>query len=191
MPTRKSPSVAVKIAATAQDFLECQAIRATVFMGEQQCPYEEEFDGNDYCALHVLGHVNGAPAATIRMRFFADLVKLERMAVLPQWRKTTVKQQLVFLAFEIARRKGYRRCYAHVEKRLLPFWGRFGFEVFPRNTTLKFSDHEYVEIVRDLEPHPETLSLNSDPMVLNRLEGSWDAPGVLDRSTTRPATNPC
>ena len=189
MPTRKSPNVTVKIAATAQDFLECQAIRATVFMGEQQCPYEEEFDGNDYCALHVLGHINDAPVATLRMRFFADLVKLERMAVMPQWRKTTVKQQLVFLAFEIARRKGYRRCYAHAEKRLLPFWARFGFEVYPRNTTLRFSDHEYVEIVRDLEPHPESLSLNSDPMVLNRLEGSWDIPGVLDRSARRAPTN--
>jgi hypothetical protein len=114
-------------------------------------------------------------------------VKLERMAVLKPFRDTLVKSEIIYLAFETARRKGYRRCYGHAQERLLDFWRGFGFELHARNEPLRFSDHNYVEIVRDLEPHPEPITLFTDPMVINRPEGCWDKPGVLDRSVDRPA----
>ena len=54
------------------------AIRAAVFMSEQDCPYEEEFDGNDFAAAtHILGFVNGEAAAVLRVRFFADFAKID------------------------------------------------------------------------------------------------------------------
>ena len=53
-----------------------------------------------------------------------------------------------------------------------------------------FSDHEYVETMRELEPPPDAINFDSDPHLLLRPEGEWDRPGVLDRSRQRPATNP-
>jgi len=40
------------------------------------------------------------------------------------------------------------------------------------------------------ERDPDALSLDSDPYVLIRPEGSWDEPGPLERSAARPVTSP-
>ena len=37
----------VQIARTLEDLMKVTAIRSTVFLADQACPYEEEFDGND------------------------------------------------------------------------------------------------------------------------------------------------
>ncbi|MGD0189647.1 MAG: GNAT family N-acetyltransferase [Rhizomicrobium sp.] len=166
------------------------ALRAAVFMSEQNCPYEEEFDGNDFCATHILGLVNGHPAATLRLRYFADFAKMERLAVLPKYRRTLIPKTVVDKGIDIIRRKGYRTLYGHAQKRLLKFWGRFGLKPLPKNFPLVFSDHEYVEVFAELEPHAEAITMMSDPYVIVRPEGKWDEPGVLDDSAARPATNP-
>jgi predicted GNAT family N-acyltransferase len=185
-----APRFRVVSVSRPDELAQAMAVRATVFMGEQLCPYTEEFDDNDYCATHLLGFVDGEPAATMRLRYFADWVKLERMAVLERFRATPIKNEIINFAFEIARRKGYRQCYGHSQKRLVPFWETFGFEVFPRNSEIRFSDHDYVEIWKRLEPHPAPLTMRTDPMVMIRPEGRWDQPGILEKSAARPATNP-
>src|ERR1041385_8141307 len=69
------------VAATPDAIQKVFALRAAVFMSEQDCPYEEEFDGNDFCATHILGLVDQQPAAVLRVRYFADFAKIERLAV--------------------------------------------------------------------------------------------------------------
>jgi len=178
------------IASTAEHMQQIFAIRGAVFLSEQNCPYEEEFDGNDYCATHVIGTVDGHPAAVIRCRYFASFAKLERLAVLRPYRGTPVTRAVIEAAFEICRRKGYEHVYGHSQSRLVGFWQKFGFRPVPRNTKLVFSDHEYVEILADLAPHAAPITMASDPYLIIRPEGAWDAPGILERSTERPATNP-
>jgi predicted GNAT family N-acyltransferase len=179
-----------RVAASADDMARVFALRSAVFMAEQVCPYDEEFDGNDYCATHVLGFVNGEPAAVLRLRYFADFAKLERFAVLPRFRRTLVMKTVFEKAVEICSRKGYRRLYGHAQKRLTGFWLKFGFKPLQKNFPLVYSDHEYVEMCAEIEPHVEAITIMSDPYVIVRPEGNWDRPGVLDTSTERPATNP-
>ncbi|MBV8977653.1 MAG: GNAT family N-acetyltransferase [Alphaproteobacteria bacterium] len=173
--------------ATADQMTKALAVRAAVFMIEQKCPYEEEFDGNDYAGTHVLGTVDGEPAAVMRIRYFAGFAKLERLAVLPRFRKTLVTHAVIETAIELARRKGFRRMYAQAQTRLHSFWKRYGFR--RRDRKFCFSDFEYVEIEAEFPPHPQELSMDSDPIVLIRPEGDWDRPGVLDRSAARPPGN--
>lgn len=180
----------VRVAATPDDIARVFALRAAVFMAEQNCPYSEEFDGNDYCATHVLGFVNDQPAAVLRIRFFAEFAKFERFAVLPKFRRTLIPKYVAEKGIEICRRKGYRLLYGHAQKRLIKFWTRFGFQPMRRNVKLVFSDHEYVEILAELKPHEDAITLTSDPYVIIRPEGEWDEPGVLDDSAARPPTNP-
>ena len=178
------------LASTPSEIAKVFAVRAAVFMAEQTCPYEEEFDGNDYAGAHVLGYVNGEAAAVLRIRYFADFVKLERLAVLPRFRRTLIAKNVVEHAIEICRRKGYKKMYGHAQKRLVSLWQRFGFVPMHKNTPLVFSDHEYVEMLGEIAPHDSPLTPYSDPYVLIRPEGHWDMPGVLDRSAGRAATNP-
>ena len=178
------------VASTPDLIAKAFALRAAVFMSEQNCPYEEEFDGNDFCATHILGFVNGQPAAALRLRYFAGFAKMERLAVLPKFRRTLIPKIIVEHGIEIIRRKGYRSLYGHAQKRLLKFWARFGLKPMQKNFPLVFSDHEYIEVHAELEPHPDAITMMSDPYVIVRPEGSWDTPGVLDESAERPPTNP-
>ncbi len=86
-PARSNhPVVTIKLASTSDELLQCYALRAAVFMGEQQCPYWEEFDGNDYSASHLMLYVDGEPAASMRVRWFSGFAKLERAIILKRYR---------------------------------------------------------------------------------------------------------
>jgi predicted GNAT family N-acyltransferase len=178
-----------KLVSTSDQMDKVMAIRAAVFMIEQNCPYEEEFDGNDFCSAHILGTVNGEPAAVLRIRYFAEFAKIERLAVLPRFRRSLIAKEVVEQGIEICRRKGYTKIYGHAQLRLAPFWARFGFRPMGK-PKFAFSDHEYIEMDGDFPPHDKRITLQSDPLVIVRPEGRWDEPGVLDQSASRPATNP-
>jgi predicted GNAT family N-acyltransferase len=76
------PVVTIKLASTSDELLQSYMLRAAVYMGEQHCPYWEEYDGNDYSASHLVLYVDGEPAGCMRVRWFATFAKLERAVVL-------------------------------------------------------------------------------------------------------------
>ena len=184
------PRLETRVVASHEELAQVFVIRSAVFVAEQNCPYAEEFDGNDYSCTHVLGYVDGEPAAVMRIRYFASFVKLERLAVLARFRRSLIAKAIVEHAVEICRRKGFRTVYGLSQKRFVGFWEHLGFRALQKNRPVVFSDHEYVEMTGDIEPHGDPITLDSDPMVIVRPEGRWDVPGVLDRSRVRPATNP-
>lgn len=187
------PDVAVRVVRSSEDLMRVVAVRAVVFMAEQKCPYEEEFDGNDFAgSTHLLAEVSGEPVATVRLRFFAGFGHIGRLAVVQRMRGFGVARTIVADALSLCAEKGYSRLYAQAQRRLVPFWRQFGFEPMDRQMPgLVWSDHEYVEMCCQIEPSERALDLDrSEPMVLLRPEGAWSAPGVLEASAVRGATNP-
>ena len=182
------PVMAVKVAQNMEDLMQAFAVRAAVYMNEQGSPYAEEFDGNDFAATHIIGTVGPEPAAAMRIRYFGDFAKLERMAVRKEFRQSGITPDVINFAVELCRRKGFRKLYGHAQERLVPYWARHGFKSLAKPVFV-FSDHRYVEVERDLEPDPDSLTMDKDPMVLIRTEGEWHKPGVMDRSATRPPIN--
>jgi predicted GNAT family N-acyltransferase len=187
---RSNRRTEVRIARGLDDLLMVFTIRASVYMAEQECPFAEEFDGNDHCATHFIGFVDGEPAGCLRLRFFSDFVKLERVAVRKNFRRSTLAFDLARAGIDFARRKGFTRIYGHCREGLDAFWGRFGFKPLPDREEFMFSDYRYTEMVSDLEPIADPISLKSGPMVLLRPEGDWDRPGVLELSSVRLARTP-
>jgi len=182
--------VTVTVARTFEDLVRVASLRSAVYIGEQECPYEEEFDGNDLAATHLLGYVGDEPAGCLRIRYFADFAKIERLAVRKEFRNTRLAFQLVRAGIELCQIKGYRRLYGHAQKRLVNFWSRFGFRVFEGGQELVFSDFDYVEMIAELDRHPDAISIGGDPYVIIRPEGRWHVPGVLERSADRPTSRP-
>jgi predicted GNAT family N-acyltransferase len=189
-PVREEEHVDIAVSRTAEDWSQVVAIRSAVFIGEQKCPYREEFDGNDAVATHFLAKVNGEPAATLRFRYFGNFSKMERLAVLPQFRKKRLHYKIVEAGIEHSRRKGFTRFLGHAQEHAIPFYAEFGFKRTARNSPIRFSDYDYFEILAEYEPHPEAVRFDAEPMVVIRPEGAWGVPGVLDVSAARPATNP-
>jgi predicted GNAT family N-acyltransferase len=171
------------------DLMKAVAIRAAVHVGER-CPFEQEFDGNDFSGSHVLAYAGDEPIGCVRIRYFGEFAKLERLAVREEYRGRGAGTKLVEAATELCRTKGYLRLYAHAQTRLIEFWARHGFAVIDPQRRFMFCDCEYVEIVRELEPFPRPIGLGLDPYTLIRPEGRWDRPGILERSAARLQRSP-
>ncbi len=184
------PVVTMKLASTSDELMQCYMLRAAVYMGEQHCPYWEEYDGNDYTASHIIVYVDGEPAASLRVRWFATFIKLERAVVLKRYRSMGLFLPLLRWAMEFGRKKGYTKAYLHGQRRLWPIFERGGFHKVDVKT-FHFSDHEYGAYACDLEVDEKTRpTVVTDPMVLNRPEDGLDMPGILEQSMDRGASNP-
>ena len=76
------------------DLKKVFAIRREVFVGEQNCPPELEWEHEDE-SNHFLATVDGVPAGASRWRKTDKGYKLERFAVLKKFRGNGVGQELV------------------------------------------------------------------------------------------------
>jgi predicted GNAT family N-acyltransferase len=179
----------VRIARNFDDLAMVYALRAAVYIAEQDCAYDEEFDGNDACAMHFVGFVGGEPAGVLRARFFADFVKLERLAVLKRFRRSTVAFELVREAVEVSRRKGFRKIYGHAREGLEPFWARFGAKPLTGAQELEFSGYQFTQMVAEFDAHDDPITVESGGYKIIRPEGDWDRPGVLERSSGQNPAN--
>lgn len=182
--------LSVTIARTFDDMMKITSIRSAVYIAEQECPFEEEFDGNDFSATHLIGYVGNEPAGCLRVRYFADFAKIERLAVRGNARGEGLGARLAEAAIELCKFKGYKQISAHSQKRLVDFWQRFGFQIREGGREFAFSDFDYLEVILETTPHPKAISIETDPYVLIRPEGRWHEPGVLERSALRPVTRP-
>jgi predicted GNAT family N-acyltransferase len=180
----KNPQSEVRIARHFEDIMQVMAVRSATYLAEQFCNYAEEFDGNDFCATHFLGTINGDAAGCIRIRFFSDFAKIERLAVRIEYRNSRLAYQLVRAAIHHCRMKGYRTLYGHSRLDLTRFWRVFGFRERADRETFSFANVRYVEMILEMEPAKHAIDLSAPPMMLIRPEGAWDRPGPLDLSTS-------
>ena len=111
-------------------------IRTEVFIGEQACPPDEEWDAFDPwdgpgAACHVVAFVDDVPAATARWRVAEHgdhrVAKLERFAVVPAFRGLGLGRWLVGQVVALAEGAGHLHQVLHAQAHLEDFYGTFGF----------------------------------------------------------------
>ena len=185
-PTKRAPPITVDVARTLDDIMQVFAVRSATYVSEQFATYDEEFDGNDFCGTHLIGKVNGDAAGCVRIRYFGDFAKLERMAVRTEYRQTRLMFQLAKASIEHCRRKGFRKLYAHARADLVPLWHRFGARLMPDREPFSFSDIEFRELEMNIDPTSDAITFGADPMVTLRPEGEWSRLGPIDRAQLRP-----
>jgi predicted GNAT family N-acyltransferase len=190
--TGRGKRVEVIVVRSLDELMQVWTVRSLVFVDEQNCPYAEEFDGNDLAgATHLLARIDGEPAGVLRIRWFADFAKIERIAVRRMLRSGDAAAALVETALTMAARKGYRKALGHIQARLLKYWERkAGVSLRKGRPRFSFSDFEYVEVERELDPPENAIGVQTPALVLLRPEGDWDRPGILDRSAQRRAPAP-
>jgi predicted GNAT family N-acyltransferase len=190
VPNSGKKGVGITVARTFDDLMRVAAIRNAVYIGEQECPYEEEYDGNDLSATHLLAYIGDEPVGCMRLRFFADFAKFERVAVRKEFRQSRAAIQLIHAGLKFCQKKGYARVIGHAQSRLASFWTRFGFRPMENRPHFIFSDYDYVEMVAELEADPDAITIETDPYIAIRPEGRWHVSGILERSSARPASGP-
>lgn len=180
--TANAQNIEVRCVQTIDEFMQVVAVRSAVYIAEQLCRYDEEFDGNDFCGTQLLGLVNGDAAGCARLRYFGEFAKLERIAVRPQYRSTKLARELMRAAIEHCRLKGFRQMYGHARRDLVPYYRRFGCKPVEGRPPFAFANVEYQEIALDLEAHEDAIDRDGDPMILVRPEGHWDELCTLELS---------
>ncbi len=183
---RNAPVIQISVARTLDDIMKVFAIRAATYIAEQLPTYDEEFDGNDFCGTHLIGTIDGEPAACVRIRYFGDFVKLERVAVRREYRHTRIALALARSCIAHCRKKGFSRLYGHARSDLVPMWRRFGAKPVAGRREFQFSDIHFVEMCLDLAPDENAIRYGVDPMLIIRPEGQWDRLGPLDRAQLNP-----
>ncbi|HWJ40409.1 MAG TPA: GNAT family N-acetyltransferase [Candidatus Limnocylindrales bacterium] len=110
------------------DLERALAIRRRVFIEEQNVPEEIEMDTDDSHAFHALAILDGVAIGCGRMlEHGASEVKIGRMAVLREFRKTGVGAQILRFLIDRARERGCRKAILHAQLTAEGFYLKEGF----------------------------------------------------------------
>jgi hypothetical protein len=175
--------IRAQVVTTQEQLLHAYAIRAICFMEEHGVPAEHEFDGNDYQATHVVVYSNDEPIATLRIRWFKDFAKFERTSFRKAYRNTRTLKAAADFSFDHVARKGYDRVITHAQPKYARLWRMIlGFRNVEGKKPIYFDGHAepYIELVKELTPPANAISVSTDPAVLFRIEGFWDAPSKYE-----------
>jgi predicted GNAT family N-acyltransferase len=121
-----NPSIQVTKVTDPSELEKVFAIRREVFVGEQNCPPELEWEFEDE-SNHFLATVNGEPAGASRWRKTDKGYKLERFAVLKKFRGMGMGQELVKTVLaDLPADASY--IYMHAQLLAIPLYEKFNFE---------------------------------------------------------------
>jgi len=121
----------IRWAAGAADVRGALAVREEVFCREQGVPREEEIDGRDGEALHLvaLAPGDGRVIGTLRLLIDAGTAKVGRVAVERDWRGRRVASRMLELALAAAREQGCVRARLAAQLTATGVYRRAGFAV--------------------------------------------------------------
>lgn len=146
----------VKPIETEADWQAARHIRQRVFVEEQTCPPEEEWDAYDEpeargrTCHHLLGLVDGTPVAVARWHPVEPdgerVAKLERFAVLPAWRGRGLGRRMIEATMADARAAGYTSFVLHAQAHLQTLYASYGFA--PVGERFEEAGIPHVEMVR-------------------------------------------
>lgn len=173
----------IKVVSNHDEMLKASLVRGIVYMHEQNCPYDEEFDLNDFTCTQIIGLLQNEPILTARIRYFGHFAKFERLAIRSQFRGLGYGHLLIQFMLELVKQKGISQCYLHAQKRLASFYNQYGFNSIGEEFT--FSDHDYIEMVCSLKEHEPVFNIGQNPHIINRPEGFWHTQGPIENSLMR------
>lgn len=105
-------------------------IREIVFVDEQKVSKKDEFDEFEEISRHFLATIDSTPVGAARWRKTDKGIKLERFAVLKEFRGNGVGESLVNAVMndveqQVGNPKG--KCYMHAQLTAIPFYEKLGF----------------------------------------------------------------
>jgi predicted GNAT family N-acyltransferase len=114
---------------TEEDMKRCFTIRREVFVGEQNVPADLEIDGQDPAARHFAAKAEGEMVATCRVRLMGSAAKIERVAVLKDFRNKGIGRILMRYIMNELRKTGQISLFKlSSQAQAVPFYEKLGFK---------------------------------------------------------------
>jgi putative N-acetyltransferase (TIGR04045 family) len=127
--------IAVRWTAQPLELEGALALREEVFCGEQGVSREEELDGRDEEALHLVALVPGEEhgeervIGTLRVLFEGSRAKVGRVAVQRDWRGQGIASRMLESALAVARERGCEEVRLAAQMQATSLYARAGFRV--------------------------------------------------------------
>ncbi len=113
-----------------RDIASCRALRREVFIEEQGVSPDDEIDGLDDSAIHLLAYVGDAPVGTARLLVKGDTGKIGRVCVRASSRGTGLGAALIHAALaELRSLPGLRLATLGAQSHATGFYAALGFRV--------------------------------------------------------------
>lgn len=107
----------------------CFELRKQVFVEEQKVPLELEMDGMDADARHFAVKTGDRIIATCRVRRLGSAAKIERVAVLKDYRRMGIGQTLMKYVLQVLLRQGdIQLLKLSSQADAVPFYEKLGFK---------------------------------------------------------------
>jgi predicted GNAT family N-acyltransferase len=182
----------VTLARTMEDMHKVIAIRSAAYFSDPEHTFGKHFDGNDMSSSHMVGYIGEEPVGTLRIRYFADFARIERIAVRPTHRKSRIAFKLVQAAFSFCRDKGYRKLSGVAREEMVPFWSMFGGRLTLSKEPVFIYGLPHLEMNIEYPPVETAVTQDSDTMIILRQEGRWHEPGAyrIPQGHVEPVTAP-
>ena len=119
--------IKINIVSTDQDYRDCLYIRNKVFIEEQNINKELEYDDKKVSAIYIVAKINLIAIGTARYRSTEVGIKLERFAVLKEYRGLGVGKSLV--SFLVKTLKSEKNLYLNSQKKVAGFYKKLGFKI--------------------------------------------------------------
>ena len=119
--------IKINIVTTDQDYRDCLYIRNKVFIEEQNINKELEYDDKKVSAIYIVAKINLIAIGTARYRSTEIGMKLERFAVLKEYRGLGVGKSLV--SFLVKTLKSEKNLYLNSQKKVAGFYKKLGFKI--------------------------------------------------------------
>ena len=116
----------IKFADNRLELEACQRIREKVFVKEQNIPVNIEMDDNNVDAVSICAIMNEKYVGTARYRVTSYGFKLERFAVLKEFRNQGIGKALVRFMFDNLNEN--RVIYLHAQEAVVDFYLSLGFK---------------------------------------------------------------
>jgi predicted GNAT family N-acyltransferase len=147
-----APEVEVRWAASPTELEGAIAVREQVFCVEQGVSREEELDGLDGDASHIVALAPGGTEVigTTRLRIGGSQARVGRVAVTREWRERGIASQMLELALERARDRGCESARLAAQIQATGVYQRAGFAV--ESEPFEEAGIAHVWMGRSLEP---------------------------------------
>lgn len=119
--------IKINIVTTDQDYRDCLYIRNKVFIEEQNINKKLEYDDKKVNAIYIVAKINLIAIGTARYRSTEIGMKLERFAVLKEYRGLGVGKSLVSFLVKIL--KSEKNLYLNSQKKVAGFYKKLGFKI--------------------------------------------------------------
>jgi len=120
----------IEAATTPEEVSACLALRWEGFVEEQGVPEADEVDGLDEACEHVLGRIDGSPAAAARLLRRGAAMKIQRVCVAKVHRGEGFGAEMIRFCVARAREAGAEEALLGAQTHALGFYEALGFEAF-------------------------------------------------------------